>query len=99
MQAGAGRGEGSFVQRYLQGLTEAYPDDSILADTRPQTHDSVLHSALLKEGAVTDDCISDFGVHDLGRWQEAWGCVDGRLGVIELKLGWLHSNVTSENLH
>ncbi len=36
---------------------------------------------------MADDGICDFGVHDLGRGQEAGGGVDGRLGVIELELG------------
>ena len=36
---------------------------------------------------MADDGICDFGVHDLGRGQEAGGGVDGRLGVVELKLG------------
>lgn len=73
------------------GLSKAYPDHSILADAGAQTHDGIVHSALLQEGAMTDDGIRDAGVDNLGRWQEARGCVDGRLGVIELELGWLHS--------
>ena len=36
---------------------------------------------------MADDGICDLGVHDLGGRQEAGGGVDGRLGVIELKLG------------
>lgn len=66
-----------------------YPDGSVLANAGSQTNDSVLYSALLQEGSMADNGISNLGAHNLGRWQEAWGCVDGRLGVVELKLGWL----------
>ena len=73
-------------------MHSAYLDGSILANAGSQTDNSIVHSALLQEGAMTDDCVTDFGVHNLGRWQEAWGCVDGRLRIVELKLGWLHNN-------
>lgn len=75
-----------------RGAQFIYLDNNVLANAGSQTNNCVVYSAFLKEGTVTDDCVTDFGVYNLGRRQEAWGCVDGRLGVVELKLGWLHSN-------
>ncbi len=47
---------------------------------------------------MADNGISNLGVHNLGRRQESGGGVDGRLGVIELKLGRLQttSNVNTQ---
>ena len=85
-------------QRSSMGGTTApaYPDDSFSANSGSQTNNGILHVALFQEGTVTDDGISNLGAHNLGRGQEPWGCVDGGLRVIELKLGWLHSNSPCE---
>ena len=80
------------LQIQTSRMHSAYLDSSVLANAGSQTNNSIVHSAFLKEGAVTDDGIEDFGVHNLGRRQEARGCVDGRLRIVELELGWLHSN-------
>ena len=80
------------IQAHTSMVHSAYLDGSVLANAGSQTNNSIVHSAFLKEGAMTNDCVTDFGVHNLGRGQEAWGRVDGRLRIVELKLGWLHSN-------
>ena len=72
------------TSRHIDRVT--YPDDGVLANARSQSNNGILHSALLQEGSVADNGISNLGVHNLGWWQEARGCVDGGLGVVELKL-------------
>lgn len=80
------------------GCTAHHLDGSALANAGSQTNNSVVHSAFLKEGAMTDDGVKNFGVHNLGGRQKAWGCVDGRLRIVELKLGWLHTKQADENI-
>ena len=84
--------------RNLSKSTGAYPDGSVFSDTGSQPNNSILYSALLQEGSMADNGISNLGAHNLSRWQEARGCVDRRLGIIELKLGWLQTVIAASRL-
>ena len=49
----------------------AYLNDCSFADSRAKSNDSILHGALFKVRAMTDDDIIHLAAYDFGWWQEA----------------------------
>ena len=67
----------------------AHLDGDPLVDARAQADDGVVDVALAQVGAVADNGVGQLALDDLGGGQEAWGGVDGALGVVELEVGGL----------